>query len=72
MGKKVAVADTTRCKGCYYCVQTCPKKCISVSNETNKKGYYVIAVNEPECIGCGSCRTVCPDLVFCIETVEAN
>lgn len=72
MRKKIAVPDTKRCKGCYYCVEACPKKCISISDRTNKKGYTVISVDESQCIGCGACRTVCPDLVFTVVDVDAN
>ncbi len=63
----VARTDTNKCKGCYYCVEQCPKKCISIGNETNSKGYKTIVVDESLCIGCGICFTVCPDLVFTIN-----
>ncbi|QRN86390.1 4Fe-4S binding protein [Clostridia bacterium] len=59
-----AKPNTDRCKGCYYCVEACPKKAISVSDHVNSKGYEVIQVNEEICIGCGICYQVCPDYVF--------
>lgn len=62
----VAQTNTTKCKGCYYCIEQCPKKCITISEQTNSKGYKVISVAKDVCIGCGTCFIVCPDLVFSI------
>ncbi|MEG1633678.1 MAG: 4Fe-4S binding protein [Oscillospiraceae bacterium] len=56
--------NISRCKGCGYCVEECPKKAISFSSEISAKGYNTIQVDEALCIGCGSCYRVCPDCVF--------
>jgi 2-oxoglutarate ferredoxin oxidoreductase subunit delta len=53
--------DSSRCKGCYYCVNACPKKAITITDALNSKGYNIVAFNEDECISCGSCYRVCPD-----------
>ncbi len=52
------------CKGCGYCVDVCPKKCISMSDVLGKSGYKFVKVDKAECIQCGSCYTVCPDNVY--------
>ena len=53
-----------RCKGCYYCVSSCKKNALHVTDKINKKGFKVVEVDNDECIVCGSCYEVCPDLVF--------
>lgn len=52
------------CKGCGYCVDVCPKKCIAMSETLGKSGYQFVEVDKDECIKCGSCYTVCPDNVY--------
>jgi len=57
------------CKGCGLCVASCPKKIISIDNETiNKKGYNPARVVEMDkCIGCANCALMCPDQVITVE-----
>ena len=58
--------DEQLCKGCHYCVATCPEKCVTPSGELNEKGYETVKFNEKDCIGCGSCYTMCPDYAITI------
>lgn len=58
-----------RCKGCYYCVNACPKQALTHAETINVKGYVYVECNEEKCIKCGICYNVCPDNVF--ELVEA-
>ncbi|MDD3064746.1 MAG: 4Fe-4S binding protein [Endomicrobiaceae bacterium] len=61
--------NNDRCKGCGLCINACPKKCISFSQNLNKIGYhYAVLENEKNCIGCGFCYQVCPDV--CIEVYK--
>ena len=61
--------NNDRCKGCGFCIDACPKKCISFSADLNKIGYhYAMLKNEKDCIGCGFCYQVCPDI--CIEVYK--
>ena len=60
--------DRERCKGCTFCIEFCPKKSISLSQELNLKGYFVaISDNEKECTGCGVCAVVCPEVAIEVE-----
>jgi 2-oxoglutarate ferredoxin oxidoreductase subunit delta len=44
--------NNNRCKVCGLCINACPKKCISFSDEINKIGYhYAVLKNEKRRIG---------------------
>ena len=53
--------DSSRCKGCLYCLHNCPTKAISLSGQTNENGYEMISINQEKCVSCGTCYVVCPD-----------
>ena len=60
--------DVNRCKGCGLCVNVCPKKLISLSQEINAKGYNPAQINDQSaCIACAFCATMCPDCVITVE-----
>lgn len=46
------------CCGCKVCLEICPKKCISLSEDNEHFLYPVI--NRQECINCNLCEKVCP------------
>ena len=57
-----------RCKGCGFCVEFCPKKILSISDETNSKGYRLPAVSkDADCPNCGLCMLLCPDFAIYVE-----
>jgi 2-oxoglutarate ferredoxin oxidoreductase subunit delta len=60
------------CKGCEYCVDTCPKAVFQLRKDPedlNAKGYYVPIIAQPEkCTKCRMCELICPD--FAIEVEE--
>ena len=63
------VIDSERCKGCYLCIEVCPQKLITVSEELNQKGYHPAKFIEKNpdgkgCIGCAMCATICPDIAI--------
>lgn len=58
----------SRCKGCTFCVEFCPKKVFEMTKEFNSKGYYLPKVMRPEdCIGCQLCAMLCPEIAIFVE-----
>ncbi|GAQ95027.1 2-oxoglutarate ferredoxin oxidoreductase subunit delta [Thermodesulfovibrio aggregans] len=63
--KGLIVIDSERCKGCKYCILTCPKGCIELSSEFNASGFFPARFSNPEnCIGCAMCAVVCPEIAI--------
>lgn len=64
MGK--IVIDYERCKGCFLCVDVCPKKLLRQSAKFNSKGNYTVVFEDKnkKCIGCALCAKRCPDLAI--------
>ncbi len=69
MAGKIKI-NTERCKGCGLCVIVCPKECIVISEQSNKKGYFPAKALNKGCTGCGSCALICPEAV--IEVLKEN
>lgn len=60
--------DQKWCKGCYICLEACPKKVFGEDAEVNAKGFKPVVVVRPgECTGCLQCEMLCPDLAIKIE-----
>jgi 2-oxoglutarate ferredoxin oxidoreductase subunit delta len=60
--------DVNYCKGCGLCVTVCPKNVLEISRELNAKGYYPAFQARPDdCIYCGACCLMCPDVAISIE-----
>ncbi|MCX5712902.1 MAG: 4Fe-4S dicluster domain-containing protein [Candidatus Omnitrophica bacterium] len=58
--------DSDKCKGCFLCVNFCPKSSLVVGDKFNRKGIKPAKVKEgAECVGCAMCAIVCPEC--CIE-----
>ena len=60
--------DKERCKSCEYCIISCKKGALNLSNNTNAEGYKYIEVDVEKCVLCGVCYQVCPDNTF--EIIE--
>jgi 2-oxoglutarate ferredoxin oxidoreductase subunit delta len=59
------------CKGCGYCIEFCPKKVFDKKVELNSKGVNTPIFARPDdCIGCGQCSLLCPDLAIILEDDE--
>jgi 2-oxoglutarate ferredoxin oxidoreductase subunit delta len=59
------------CKGCGYCLETCPKNVFEFTKDKghlNQKGYYVPSIAHPEkCTQCRLCELICPDFAIEVE-----
>lgn len=66
------IIHSERCKGCKYCINSCPKEALEVTGELNDKGYSIVKVDDEKCICCGICYNVCPDYVFEIQDREVE
>ena len=61
------------CKGCYICIEACPKKVLEKSKSVSDKGFNPVAVARPEqCTRCLQCEMLCPDLAIHVQEVEES
>lgn len=64
-GKGTVFVKAEVCKGCGYCIQFCPSRCLAFSRQYNAKGYHHPVLARPEdCTGCDLCGTYCPDFAI--------
>jgi len=55
------------CKGCYICVDMCPKGVLEVDKSIFIRGFHPVKVARPEdCIACRLCELWCPDLAIAV------
>jgi len=65
------VIDENYCKGCYLCIEQCPKSVLAISSHRNPKGYLIPEIARLEdCTGCFLCEMTCPDMAVTVETTE--
>jgi 2-oxoglutarate ferredoxin oxidoreductase subunit delta len=63
--KGTVVIINERCKGCSFCVEFCPAKCLDLSGQYNSKGYHPpVLARKDDCTGCDICGMVCPDFAI--------
>ena len=68
-GKECKICiDEKLCKGCYFCLEACPKKVLGKSKILGPKGYIIAeAINPEDCIECGACERICPDFAISVR-----
>ena len=54
----IQLVDKKNCCGCHACLQVCPKRCISMTEDN--EGFLYPSVDIESCIDCGLCEQVCP------------
>jgi len=73
--------DIEKCKGCFLCLDVCPKQLIQADEKLNSKGVTPVKfIHSPRpkagpssiakggCAGCCFCALICPDC--CIEVYK--
>jgi 2-oxoglutarate ferredoxin oxidoreductase subunit delta len=65
--------DRERCKGCSFCVEFCPPRCLELDKAYNAKGYHPpVLVRPDDCNGCDLCGLYCPDFSIFAVMVKAK
>ena len=54
--------DRDRCKGCYFCIEFCPRNLIKISEQHNALGYFPAEFNQEEEDKCTGCKTCAGDV----------
>jgi 2-oxoglutarate ferredoxin oxidoreductase subunit beta len=69
MGTEVII-DEQRCYGCGYCVEFCPKDCLTQTGERiGRRGYALPVFDKAEkCNVCGICVSMCPNWAITVNT----
>ncbi len=64
-GKGTIILCKEICKGCSFCIDFCPPRCIEFSRDFNPKGYHYPVLARPEdCTGSDLCGLYCPDFAI--------
>lgn len=64
-GKGTVFVRTKVCKGCSFCIDFCPTRCLEFSRDFNPKGYhYPVLARAEDCAGCNLCGLYCPDFAI--------
>jgi len=59
------VINKELCKGCYYCIDSCPLGVIGIEERFNKKGLFPASpLFLEKCTGCCICAQMCPEVAI--------
>lgn len=59
MNRSISGVTERNCCGCGACINSCPKHCISMTE--NERGFLLPSVDEASCVNCGLCVDSCPE-----------
>lgn len=60
--------DKELCKGCWICINFCPKNVFEISNKINNRGYYLPKIARADkCSYCRFCELLCPEFAIIIK-----
>jgi len=59
MSSIIDILNMSKCCGCGACINVCPPKALTYSND--KYGFTIPAINLNLCIDCGKCLRICPE-----------
>ena len=69
--KHIVYVIAERCKGCGYCIEFCPQKALSKSDEINSHGYHLVRLKDNDkCTGCNMCDMVCPEFAISVMHIK--
>ncbi len=69
--KGLIAIDRELCKGCGYCVVTCPLGLLVMEEKFNSKGFFpAMIVDEDRCTGCAMCAAMCPEIAIEVRREE--
>ena len=65
----------TRCKGCDFCVNFCPREILTLDADYyNSKGYHVPKIKPDktteDCADCKFCQLICPEFAIFVKEHE--
>jgi 2-oxoglutarate ferredoxin oxidoreductase subunit delta len=56
------------CKGCYICVEVCPRQVLKVDGDRFLRGFHPVRIAKLEdCTVCRQCELLCPDLAIVVQ-----
>jgi 2-oxoglutarate ferredoxin oxidoreductase subunit delta len=67
------VVNSNWCKGCYLCVELCPRHVLEVDQSAFVQGVHPVSVARAEdCSACRQCELLCPDLAIQVTDEAAE
>lgn len=59
------------CKGCGLCIEKCPFKALSWSEDLGVYGTPMPVSDQQKCTACGICQMFCPDCAITVNKAAA-